>query len=71
MSPESTGIIMNGTAMIGFSTIGAPKIIGALILKAADTILSFPISLFLAYLAKKTMNITTPIVIPAPVTVIY
>ena len=39
---ETIGVIMNGTAMIGFITIGVAKTIGSLILKTAGPIESRP-----------------------------
>lgn len=59
----------NGIANIGFITIGTPNKTGSLILKIPGTKVNLPILLSCCYLAKKTMNTTSPIVIPAPVTV--
>ena len=56
-------------ASIGFITIGTPNKTGSLMLKIPGTKVNLPILLSCCDLAKNTMKITNPMVIPAPVTV--
>ena len=70
MTPQMTGVRMNGTAMIGLRTMGTPKRTGSLTLKSDGTMPSLPRSRICCDLAKNTMKRMRPMVTPEPVTVI-
>ena len=62
----TVGTTMNGMIMVGFSTMGRPKMIGSLMLKIPATRDSFPRELIRLDLQNSTMAITRDRVDPAP-----
>lgn len=64
--PVINGIVTNGMIRIGFNTIGAPKMIGSLILKIPGTILVLPSAFKYLEREKNTMARTNPRVAPDP-----
>ena len=63
---HTNGLIINGIINVGFNTIGAPKIIGSLILKHAGRNAVLPRFLAYADFDLNAIRIARPIVHPAP-----
>ena len=57
---------MNGMIIIGFNTIGKPKMIGSLIPKIPGTMLNLPNTLIRSDLQNSSIQITSDSVLPPP-----